>query len=71
MADGIRMPVFPLLTATLTDSAAAIALVFAAGEAPWVLFGLWAGKLSDRMDRRRLVQRVVTAHPAPCRHRRP
>lgn len=59
LADGIRVAAFPLLAATLTDDATLIALVFAAGEAPWVLFGLWAGKIADQVDRRRLINRVT------------
>ena len=59
LADGIRMAAFPLLVATLTDSATIVALVFAAGQAPWVVFGLWAGNLADRVDRRQLARRVV------------
>ncbi len=61
LADGIRMAAFPLLAASLTDRAALVALVFAAGEAPWVVFGLWAGKISDQTDRRRLIRRVTLA----------
>lgn len=59
LADGIRMAAFPLLAASLTDSAALIALVFAAGEAPWVVVGLWAGKVADQVDRRLLLNRVT------------
>ncbi|MEL6985797.1 MAG: MFS transporter, partial [Actinomycetota bacterium] len=61
LADGIRMAAFPLLAATLTDSATLLALVFAAGEAPWVVFGLWAGKVADQVDRRQLLHRVTLA----------
>ncbi len=56
LADGIRMAVFPLLASTITSSAVAIAAVFAAGQAPLIVFGLWAGRLADTMDRQRLAQ---------------
>lgn len=59
LADGIRMAAFPLLAASLTDRPLLIALVFAAGEAPWLVIGLWAGKVVDVVDRRRLVQAVT------------
>lgn len=59
LADGIRMAAFPLLAASLTDDALFIALVFAAGEAPRVVLGLWAGKLADQADRRWLIQRTT------------
>lgn len=59
LADGIRLAAFPLLAANLTESAALVALVFVAGEAPWVVVGLWAGKIADQVDRRWLLQRVT------------
>lgn len=61
LADGIRMAAFPLLAASLTDDARLIALVFAAGEAPWIVFGLWAGNVADRLDRQRLTAQVSAA----------
>ena len=59
LADGIRMAAFPLLAASLTDEAVLIALVFIAGEAPWLVFGLWAGSLADRVERRSLIRRIT------------
>ncbi len=59
LADGIRLAAFPLLAASLTRSATMVALVFAAGQAPGVLLGLWAGAVADRTDRRALIQRVA------------
>lgn len=61
LADGIRMAAFPLLAASLTDSATMVAAVFAAGEAPWIVFGLFAGKLADQVDRGRLIRWVTSA----------
>ena len=58
VADGIRMAAFPLLAFSVSSSEAVVAVVVAAGELPGLLLGLWAGGLADRVDRRRLLQRV-------------
>ena len=58
LADGIRMAAFPLLAFSVSSSEAVVAVVVAAGELPGLLLGLWAGGLADRVDRRRLLQRV-------------
>ena len=55
LSDGIRMAALPLMAATLTTDAALVAGVHAASLLPWLLFGLPAGVLVDRMDRRRLL----------------
>ncbi len=55
LADGIRLVAFPLLAFAVSGKATMVAVVFAAGEAPWVVVSWWAGALTDRVDRRRLI----------------
>jgi len=55
LGDGIAVAAGPLLVATLTDDPFLIALAALARWAPPLVFGLWAGVLSDRHDRRRIV----------------
>jgi MFS family permease len=58
LGDGIRSAAFPLLAVSLTHSPVLIAGVAVAGQLPGLLFGLTAGSLADRFDRRRLVVAV-------------
>lgn len=58
LGDGIRAAAFPLLAASLTSNPVWIAGVAIAGELPGLLFGLVAGAIADRFDRRRLVVAV-------------
>ena len=58
LGDGMRIVAFPLMAASLTRNPSAIATVFAAGFIPWPLFGLYAGAIVDRSDRRDLMWRV-------------
>lgn len=60
LGDGMRVVAFPLMAASLTRNPSAIATVFAAGFAPWPLFGLYAGAIVDRSDSRELMWRVNT-----------
>ena len=53
LGDGLVVAAFPLLAATITSSPTAVAGVTVAAGAPWLLFGLFAGALMDRHDRRR------------------
>lgn len=48
VGDGIRLAAFPLLAASLTNDATAVAAVVAASALPWLLTGLLAGSLADR-----------------------
>ena len=55
LGDGIGLAAGPLLVASLTDDARLVALGATLQWLPPLLFGLLAGALSDRLDRRRLV----------------
>lgn len=61
LGDGIRKVAIPLLAAGLTTSPTLVAGVTVAGQLPWLLFGLVAGGVIDRVDRRRLVATVDLA----------
>ncbi|GIJ56896.1 MFS transporter [Virgisporangium aurantiacum] len=58
LGDGIRSAAFPLLAVTLTHNPVLISGVAVAGQLPGLLFGLTAGSLADRFDRRRLIVAV-------------
>lgn len=55
LADGLMIAAGPLLVASLTRDPFLIALGSATQHAPWLLFGLFAGVIADRVDRRRLL----------------
>lgn len=55
LGDGIRVAAFPLLAASLTDDAFAVAAIGAATALPWLLTGLAAGSLADRRSARTLL----------------
>jgi MFS family permease len=55
VGDGIALAAGPLLVASQTDSAFLVALAALLQRLPWLLFGLWAGALADRLDRRVVV----------------
>jgi MFS family permease len=56
LADGMLKVVLPVLAVSYTDSPALVAGVAFAASLPWLLFGLHAGALVDRMDRRRTMR---------------
>jgi MFS family permease len=58
LADGIVAASFPLLAASLTRDPQLVAGVTVMRTLPFLLFGLAAGAIADRMDRRRLM--VIT-----------
>ena len=66
LADGLTLVAFPLLAVSLTDDARLVALVATFRLLPFVVVGLPAGVLLDRIDRRRAVAwaQVVTASSA-------
>ena len=53
--DGLAAVAFPLLAATVTRDPASVAGLLVAGHLPWLVFGLVAGALADRLDRIRLM----------------
>ncbi|WP_421735311.1 MFS transporter [Cellulomonas sp.] len=55
LGDGIVIAAGPLLVASRTEDAFLVALAALLQWLPPLLFGLWAGALTDRLDRRRLV----------------
>jgi predicted MFS family arabinose efflux permease len=58
LGDGVAVAAGPLLVASLTHDAFLVSLAALLRWAPPLVFGLYAGVLSDRLDRRRI---VVTA----------
>jgi predicted MFS family arabinose efflux permease len=55
LGDGITLAAGPLLVASLTSDAFLVSLAALLRWAPPLVFGLYAGVLSDRLDRRRIV----------------
>lgn len=53
--DGIAVAAGPLLVASQTDDPLLVAAASLLQYLPWLLFGLYAGVLADRLDRRRLM----------------
>jgi predicted MFS family arabinose efflux permease len=58
LGDGIGLAAGPLLVASLTDDPFLVALAALLHWLPPLLFGLYAGALSDRLDRRMIVVTV-------------
>lgn len=55
LGDGIGLAAGPLLIASQTHDPLLVALGALLQRLPWLLFGLYAGVLADRVDRRKLV----------------
>ena len=55
LGDGIGLAAGPLLIASQTQDPLLVALAALLQRLPWLLFGLYAGVLADRVDRRGLV----------------
>src|SRR6478736_3623126 len=55
IGDGIALAAGPLLVASLTDNAFLVAMAAMLQRLPWLIFGLYAGAVADRVDRRVLV----------------
>ena len=53
--DGIALAAGPLLVASQTRDPFVVALAVLLQQLPWLLFGLYAGALADRLDRRAIV----------------
>lgn len=61
LGDGIALAAGPLLVASQTDSAVLVAGAAFLQRLPWLVFGLHAGVVADRLDRRSIVVAVDTA----------
>jgi MFS family permease len=55
LGDGLALAAGPLLVASQTHQPFLVALAAVLQRLPWLLFGLYAGALADRLDRRRMV----------------
>src|SRR3954447_24520614 len=55
LGDGIGLAAGPLLIASQTSDPFLVAMAGLLQRLPWLLFGLYAGVLADRIDRRLLV----------------
>lgn len=55
IGDGIALAAAPLLVAAQTRNPVLVALAALLQRLPWLVFGLWAGALADRLDRRVVV----------------
>jgi MFS family permease len=58
LGDGLRLAAFPLLAATLTTDPRLVAGLVVAQYVPWLLLGIPAGAVVDRVDVRRLMAGV-------------
>lgn len=58
LADGILLAAGPLLVASITRDPLAVATALFLQRLPWLLFGVFAGALIDRLDRRLLTIQV-------------
>jgi MFS family permease len=63
IGDGVAMAAGPLLVASQTDDARLVALAGLLRGLPWLLVGLYAGAMADRLDRRTV---VVVANAVRC-----
>jgi MFS family permease len=64
LGDGIALAAGPLLVASQTRDPFLVALAVVLQRLPWLLFGLLAGVVADRFDRRRIIMGVHTARAA-------
>jgi MFS family permease len=55
IGDGIGLAAGPLLVASQTSSPVLVAMAGLLQRIPWLVFGLYAGAIADRVDRKRLV----------------
>lgn len=55
VGDGIVLAAIPLLAAKLTREPLGVATTTVAVRLPWLVFGLFAGVIADRVDRRKLM----------------
>ena len=64
LGDGIALAAGPLLVASQTRDPLLVAMAVLLQQLPWLLFGLQAGALADRLDRRKVVVTVDLARTA-------
>jgi MFS family permease len=64
LGDGVRVTALPLLAASLSSSPSQVAAVSAAAGLPWLVFGLPAGVLVDRVARAPLMALLQTVRGA-------
>lgn len=64
LGDGIALAAGPLLVAARTDDPFLVALAVVLQRLPWLLFGLAAGVVADRLDRRLIMVVVHLARAA-------
>ena len=55
VGDGVLIAAAPLLVASQTRNPVLVASAMLALQLPWLVFGLFAGALADRLDRRRVI----------------
>jgi len=55
LGDGITLAAGPLLVASQTHNPLAVAMATFLQRLPWLMFGLYAGVLADRVNRRAIV----------------
>ncbi len=55
LGDGVALAAGPLLIAAETTNAAVVGLAWMLSRLPWLLFGLYAGVVADRIDRRAIM----------------
>lgn len=60
LGDGVLIAAGPLLVASQTRNPILVAAAMVALQAPWLLVGLFAGALADRLDRRRVMMAANT-----------
>lgn len=63
LGDGVLLAAGPLLVASQTRNPLLVAAAMVALQAPWLLVGLFAGALADRLDRRRV---IMAANAVRC-----
>ena len=61
LGDGVSLAAGPLLVASETRDPLLVALAVVLQRLPWPLFGLLAGVVADRVDRRSIIMRVQAA----------
>jgi MFS family permease len=61
LGDGVGLAAFPLLVASETQDPVLVSLAALLQRLPWLLFGLYAGVVADRVDRRKLAVAVDLA----------